>query len=945
MYEIMCFDKCGNSIDEFAQWDTNNVMYIDWEYSCTPIFQFGNTKSDRLLVVRGRIIEGQAKSIAEVNIPNILLQQAYPIIGFVYLESEVNGNDHYYIGKTVYNFNIPVRAKIKPQDYKYTENTEYISWINLEAEAKEYIAELESETNRFKAEYKEETDRFKAELESETNRFKDEYENILGDAESNANRAEGFANSARDSANESKSFSNIAKISSDNAEEFANEARMLSENTVKLTQQAIQQAKESGDFDGIGISNIKTTISDEDYGYNIISITLTDNTSYSFSVKNGKTGEQGLQGKRGNTFFYYNGDSDGNDLISVEEINTYGYMLDVGDLIIFPNGNLYSVIELINGEDVTGDKDKDKYYVELRNTGMCIFGKDGRGINYIEVCDDNTFDIFYTDGTSDVFTLPEGKDGRGIVSINAINDGKTLEIIYTDDTMDFLDLPNGEKCDGTHINVYYDEDENVVIEYESDGNINKITIPKVNVPVKGIDYWTDNDKADIVNEVIALVDNNNKYILPPTYMSEDSGFGYWDGMECLYGFNIQNPIVEGKTYIVTIDDISYTTVAEKIQVENDSENDSLVILTTEKGHIEYSENKHYIMYDCNTVYSPNEYGDSNIYGGFSMIPVTLSICLDEETNGDMPVKGVDYWTDEDKNEIINEVIDAVGNYEVILPITYFSEESDLGYWDNMELTYLFNIQKPIIDGKTYIVIIDGISYTVIAKMRVNTDYNTEIIELDTEYGIFSYAQTGIPWLSDDYNILYYQLNYGEPVGEGYHMTPCTISIYEKNNELIETVEKTVEDIVVEEQTVTTIEHEIVAYINSLYPFEVGKMYNIKLDGVVYSCVAKESIGYIYLGNPHVNPDSSMTFHEENIEDTGDVFCIIMNKYYNDCYFYPVNEGSYTISVTTPVTTKTTKASEELMEAIKAELPTVEMVATLNDGTTKTFKLYGEVVLG
>lgn len=215
MYEIMCFDEYGNSIDEFVQWDTNRVMYIDWEHNCTPVFQFGNTKSDRLLVVKGRIIEDETKKIAEVNVPNILLQQAYPIIGFVYLESEVDGDDHYYAGKTVYNFKIPVRAKVKPEDYKYTENTEYISWINLESEAREYLAELEVETNRFKA----------------------EYEDTLGTAKDNADRAVQAAEEAKTSENNAKESENKAKESE--------EAAHASEVAAKASQDAAKVSEDN----------------------------------------------------------------------------------------------------------------------------------------------------------------------------------------------------------------------------------------------------------------------------------------------------------------------------------------------------------------------------------------------------------------------------------------------------------------------------------------------------------------------------------------------------------------------------------------------------------------------------------------------------------------------------------------------------------------------------
>lgn len=254
MYEIMCFDEYGNSIDEFVQWDTNRVMYIDWEHNCTPVFQFGNTKSDRLLVVKGRIIEDETKKIAEVNVPNILLQQAYPIIGFVYLESEVDGDDHYYAGKTVYNFKIPVRAKVKPEDYKYTENTEYISWINLEAEAREYLAELEVETNRFKTEYedtlgtaKENADRaVQAAEEAKVS------EENAASSEDNAKKA---AKSADLSAAAAKASQDAAKLSEDNA----HDSEVAAKESEEAAASSEQNAKDSEEASKTSEGNAKVS--------------------------------------------------------------------------------------------------------------------------------------------------------------------------------------------------------------------------------------------------------------------------------------------------------------------------------------------------------------------------------------------------------------------------------------------------------------------------------------------------------------------------------------------------------------------------------------------------------------------------------------------------------------------------------------------------------------
>jgi hypothetical protein len=124
MNEILCFDANGNSIDKLSQWDTNMELFINWEYSVTPIFHFCNTNSKRILVVKGTV-DSEDGTISKANIPNILLQEASPIVVYVYMEKDTPTG--YLTGETIYSFQIPVREKPKPVDYKYFENTEYTS--------------------------------------------------------------------------------------------------------------------------------------------------------------------------------------------------------------------------------------------------------------------------------------------------------------------------------------------------------------------------------------------------------------------------------------------------------------------------------------------------------------------------------------------------------------------------------------------------------------------------------------------------------------------------------------------------------------------------------------------------------------------------------------------------------------------------------------------------
>ena len=204
MYQrVNCFDKNGNSINGFTQWDINQTLYINnWNYDSTPIFHFCNTKSSEALVVKGLIEENYR---AKANIPNILLQESYPINVFVYLEDGESGN-------TIYVSQIPVKKKKKPNDYEYTENVEYVSWIKLEAEAMDYLAELEKETNR----------------------FKQEYEETLGTAKNNADIAVQAAETANECKNKAynselaaKNSELAAKNSESNAKESERKAREI----------------------------------------------------------------------------------------------------------------------------------------------------------------------------------------------------------------------------------------------------------------------------------------------------------------------------------------------------------------------------------------------------------------------------------------------------------------------------------------------------------------------------------------------------------------------------------------------------------------------------------------------------------------------------------------------------------------------------------------------
>lgn len=206
MNEILCFDENGDSIDKLSQWDTNLELFINWEYSVTPIFHFYNTNSRKILVVKGLI--NSEKNTAQASIPNILLQESYPIIVFVYLEQETATG--YLKGESIYNFQIPVYEKPKPQDYKYVENTEYISWIKLEQNLTSRIEKIVARGNEVVGEYESALDHVLA-VKDEVDNVKDEADTILDNINTSVSENK-------------KVLKDITKVSED-VEEYGEELR------------------------------------------------------------------------------------------------------------------------------------------------------------------------------------------------------------------------------------------------------------------------------------------------------------------------------------------------------------------------------------------------------------------------------------------------------------------------------------------------------------------------------------------------------------------------------------------------------------------------------------------------------------------------------------------------------------------------------------------------
>ena len=143
MFGITCFDAHGNSINYLTQWDLNQTLYIyDWIYDENPVFHFCNKNSDKALVVTGVVNSGTIT----VDVPNILLEEPYSIIAYIFLYSDAD-NDGGFSGKTMHTITLPVKARKKPDDYEYEDNYNKLTISYLNERISNMIKSLSTETD------------------------------------------------------------------------------------------------------------------------------------------------------------------------------------------------------------------------------------------------------------------------------------------------------------------------------------------------------------------------------------------------------------------------------------------------------------------------------------------------------------------------------------------------------------------------------------------------------------------------------------------------------------------------------------------------------------------------------------------------------------------------------------------------------------------------------
>lgn len=139
MYEVPCLDQNGNSINNFFQWDIDQKITIvveglpDGYLKNAPEVHFSNIGRKDALIVRSTVEDNK---IITASVPNLLLQDSYPLLVYVYLTDKTDVSSQ----KTILYSEIPVRKRPKPNDYLYVENIERIT-------AEKIKDEIEASTN------------------------------------------------------------------------------------------------------------------------------------------------------------------------------------------------------------------------------------------------------------------------------------------------------------------------------------------------------------------------------------------------------------------------------------------------------------------------------------------------------------------------------------------------------------------------------------------------------------------------------------------------------------------------------------------------------------------------------------------------------------------------------------------------------------------------------
>lgn len=148
MYEVPCLDFNGDTINKFYQWDIDQKIVINLE-GCdvnylknAPEVHFCNSSRKEALVVRSTVSNHDTIT---VDVPNVLLQEAYPLLVYVYLTDANDSSSQ----KTILYSEIPVRKRAMPSDYLYVENITRVTAETIKKDIEQ--STLDARTNAIAA--------------------------------------------------------------------------------------------------------------------------------------------------------------------------------------------------------------------------------------------------------------------------------------------------------------------------------------------------------------------------------------------------------------------------------------------------------------------------------------------------------------------------------------------------------------------------------------------------------------------------------------------------------------------------------------------------------------------------------------------------------------------------------------------------------------------------
>lgn len=246
MYEVPCLNLNGDTINRFYQWDIDQKIVIDLN-GCDerylqnpPEVHFSNSSRKEALVVRSTVkysgddVAVQDDSVATMHagdiiiadIPNILLQEPYPLLVYVYLTDADDSSSQ----KTILYSEIPVRKRAKPSDYLYVEN---ITRITAEMIKKE----IESSTEPARTNAINEINDIKTKSIATVTNTRDTAVNTITQTKTNAvstvdEAKEGFITTGNGLVNTATEIKNNTQKTYDNAVSVANKTQQTIETNI-----------------------------------------------------------------------------------------------------------------------------------------------------------------------------------------------------------------------------------------------------------------------------------------------------------------------------------------------------------------------------------------------------------------------------------------------------------------------------------------------------------------------------------------------------------------------------------------------------------------------------------------------------------------------------------------------------------------------------------------